>query len=413
MAMHAARSGPEAPDETPDQRGYRARVREWYDSNATRKSVDEPWEIPTYLDESQAHHHFDVSREWQRRLFDAGLTGIAWPKEYGGQGGESWMARIAADVARDYEEHPGFLGATIAMLGPTLMRHGTEQQKTDLIPRLLSGEMAFCQLFSEPGAGSDLASLATRAERDGDEFVINGQKVWNSAAQFCDWGFILVRTDPDLPKHAGITFLLIDMSSPGVEVRPLVQINRSAHFNEVFLSDVRVPVGNVVGEINGGWKPARTVMTNESAFIGGGRGLTTPKLIELARLHGRLDDPVVRQGIADFHSRERISKMMAAAIQQSVRLGRRPSMDPSLLKLMAAESKVRSGNLAMAIAGAAATTGDDPAVDWAQYELMARYSVSIGGGTNEVQRNNIGERSLGLPREPRPDKDTPWRELPR
>jgi len=392
---------------------YRSWVRSWYESNATPKSAEDPWSVPTYLNESDARDHFNASRRWQGRLHQAGLAGVAWPEAYGGGGGESWMPRVVSDVADGYEEHSGFLGATIAMLGPALMRHGTEEQKTTLIPRLLSAEMAFCQLFSEPGAGSDLASLATRAERDGDEFIINGQKVWNSAAQFCDWGFILVRTDPDVVKHAGITFLLIDMSSPGVDVRPLVQINRSAHFNEVFLSDVRVPVANVVGEIGGGWKPTRTVMSNESAFIGGGSTLTTPKLIDLARRFGRIGDPVIRQGIADHHTRERISKMMGEQIQQAVRRGQVPPVDPGLVKLMAAELKVRSGNLAMSIAGAAATTGNDPAVEWAQYELMSRYSVSIGGGTNEVQRNNIGERSLGLPREPRPDKDTPWRDLPK
>ena len=256
--------------ETTEQAAYRAEVRAWYDTHATPKRPDDPWATNVHLDEESARRHFDDSKSWLGTLHAAGYSGIAWPAEYGGGGGESWMTRIEREISADYEEWTGFPGATIAMLGPTLLRHGTEEQKLEYIPKLLSGELTFCQLFSEPGAGSDLASLGTRAERDGDEFVVNGQKVWNSAAQYCDWGFVLVRTDPDAPKHKGITFLLVDMATPGIEVRPLVQINRSAHFNEVFLSDVRIPVANVVGEIDGGWGPARTVLSNESAFISSG-----------------------------------------------------------------------------------------------------------------------------------------------
>ena len=179
------------------------------------------------------------------------------------------MTRIEREISRDYEENTGFPGATTAMLAPALLRHASEEQKLEYLPKLLSAELTFCQLFSEPGSGSDLASLGTRALRDGDEFIVTGQKVWNSAAQLCDWGFLLVRTDPDAPKHRGITFVLVDMSTPGIEVRPLVQINGSAHFNEVFLDEVRIPVANVIGEINEGWTVARTVLANEAAFIGG------------------------------------------------------------------------------------------------------------------------------------------------
>ena len=398
-------------NESAEQVAYRTEVRAWYDANATPKRGDSPWETNVHRDPQDARRHFEAAKAWQGRLFAAGYAGIAWPTQYGGGGGKSWMTRIEREISLEYEEWVGFVGATIAMLGPTLLRHASEEQKREFLPKLLSAELSFCQLFSEPGAGSDLAALATRAERDGDEFIVNGQKVWNSSAQFCDWGFVLVRTDPDTPKHKGITFLLVDMSTPGVEVRPLVQINRSAHFNEVFLSDVRVPVANVIGEINQGWIPARTVLSNESAFIAGARIPTRTKLIELAGDKGCLQDPVLRQDLADYCCREMISGWMGEQVQYAIRRGESPPMDPGLIKLMASNNRRLSGDLASRIMGAELDAGSDEKVFWAQMELMGRYSISIGGGTDEVLKNNIGERSLQLPREPGYDKNQPWREI--
>jgi alkylation response protein AidB-like acyl-CoA dehydrogenase len=282
---------------------------------------------------------------------------------------------------------------------------------------LLSGEYAFCQLFSEPGAGSDLAGLACRAVRDGDEFVVTGQKVWNSAAQYCNWGMLLVRTDPDVPKHRGITFLLVDMASPGIEVRPLVQPTGGSEFNEVFLSEVRIPVGNVLGEIDGGWGPARTVLTNESAFIGGGSGAvtTSSRLTLLAREFGALDDPIVRQGIAEAYTRERVLQLTGARIQAAIRRREMPPVDPSILKLMVAANRVHTGNLAAQVAGASAlaSTTSPEITRWVQTEVIGRFSISIGGGTNEVQKNNLAERALGLPKEPRDDHVKAWKDIPR
>lgn len=411
--------------ETPEQAAYRAEVRAWYDANATPKTPDDPWATNIHVDPEEATKHFRDSREWLGRLHAAGYSGIAWPSEYGGGGGESWMTRIEREISADYEEWIGFPGATIAMLGPTLLRHGTEAQKKEFIPKLLSGELTFCQLFSEPGAGSDLASLGTKALVDGDEFVVNGQKVWNSSAQHCDWGFLLVRTDPEAPKHKGITFVLVDMSTPGIEVRPLVQINRSAHFNEVFFNDVRIPIANVVGEINEGWGPARTVLSNESAFIAGNRVPTGEKLRMLAADMGCVDDPIVRQDLARYISWERISGWMGEQVQQAIRRGEMPPMDPGLIKLRVSKNKRLAGDLAMAMMGAAGTAVADDALQsnapqsnapqtaWAQAELMGRYSISIGGGTDEVLKNNIGERSLHLPREPGYDKTQSWKDIPK
>ena len=401
-------------DDTAEQAEFRARVRDWHDGHATVRSYDDLWRVPLYVDEARAEESFQNGRTWQRTLFEHGWAGLTWPRAYGGGGGEPWQARIFSEVAAGYEEWPGFIGATIAMLGPTLLRHGSEQQKLRFVPALLSGELAFCQLFSEPGAGSDLAGLAMRAERDGDEFVVNGQKVWNSQAQFCDWGFLLVRTDPDAPKHRGITFLLVEMDAPGIEARPLVQMNGAAHFNEVFFTDVRVPAVNVVGEVDGGWAPARTVLLNESAFIGDRKGTSVvAPLSELARRHGRLHHPLVRQRLVDAWARERMQRWMGETIQNAVRRGEPPPIDPGIMKLFAAESKRRSGDLATELGGLAVVADTGEPARWARHELMGRYAVSIGGGTNEVMRNNVAERVLGLPREPGFDRDIPWTDIPR
>jgi alkylation response protein AidB-like acyl-CoA dehydrogenase len=397
--------------DTPEQAAFRRRVREFLAAHATPLTDEGPWALNLVTDPDEARREFEEGRAWQRTRYEAGMAGFTYPTEYGGQGGEPWMERVYGEEARGYGSTSGFVAATIAMLGPPVMAFGTEEQKRTLIPRLLSAEDGWCQLFSEPGAGSDLAGLGCRAVRDGDHFVVNGQKVWNSAAQFCDHGFLLVRTDPDAPKHQGITFLLVEMDSPGVEVRPLVQATGSAHFNEVFLSDVRVPVENVLGEVNGGWAVARTVLSNESALIGGGQNRTYPKLALLAGEMGRTDDPIVRQGLVDAYARELIVGLMGDRILTAVRRREKPPIDPSLLKLYVTESKVRNGDLAATIAGALGTLEVDEMSRWVGHEVISRYGISIGGGTTEVQKNNLAERSLGLPREPAPDKGAPWSTL--
>jgi alkylation response protein AidB-like acyl-CoA dehydrogenase len=400
--------------DTPEQAEFRREVRAFLAANAKPATESSPWALNLHLTEEEARAEFENGRAWQKTLFDNKLAGLTYPVEYGGRGGHAWHESIYREEAANYDVSSGFIAATMAMLGPTLMKHATDDQKAEYVPRLLSGEYAFCQLFSEPGAGSDLASLACRAVRDGDEFVVTGQKVWNSAAQFCNWGMLLARTNPDVPKHQGITFLLVDMSSPGIEVRPLVQPTRASHFNEVFLSDVRIPVANVIGEIDGGWKPARTVLSNESAFIGGGNGPSTyDRLVMLASLFEEGDDPVIRQRLAAAYTRERVLGFMSARILEAVRRREVPPMDPSILKLYIAESVVQSGNLAMEMGGPSAQAGDAEETRWMQFHLMNRFGISIGGGTNEVQRNNLAERALGLPREPGFDRTVAWKDIPR
>ncbi len=287
--------------DTPEQATFRGEVRAFLEANAHPKRDASPWAVNFHTNPDSGAAGIRGGRAWQRTRFAAGMVGFTYPEELGGQGGDAWQERVYEEEAANFEASSGFIRSTIAMLGPTLMAYGSEEQKRTLVPRLLSGEDAWCQLFSEPGAGSDLASLACRAVRDGDEYVVSGQKVWNSAAQWCDHGMLLARTDPDAPKHHGITFLLVDMASPGIEVRPLVQATGAAHFNEVFLENVRVPVSNVLGTIDEGWSAARTVMSNESAMIGGSSSNVFANLLELAQMFGKTGDPVVRQRLADFY----------------------------------------------------------------------------------------------------------------
>jgi alkylation response protein AidB-like acyl-CoA dehydrogenase len=400
-----------AATDTPEEAAFRADVRAFLDANSVAKRERSPWALTYHTDQDAARQAFDDGRAWQGTRYAAGMTGFTYPKEVGGQGGDAWQERIYEEEAAQYEASSGFIRSTIMMLGPTLMAFGTDEQKRELIPRLLSGEDAWCQLFSEPGAGADLASLACRAVRDGDEFVITGQKVWNSAAQWCDHGMLLARTNPDVPKHHGITFFLVDMRSPGIEVRPLIQPTGASHFNEVFFDNVRVPVTDVLGDIDNGWPAARTVMANESAMIGGSSNTTFANLVRLAQTFDRTGDPVARQRLLECYVRERTLGLLAERIMGAIRRRERPPVDPSILKLSIALNKAVSGNVAVELAGAAALQTDDEIGRWFGSELMSRYGISIGGGTNEVQRNNLAERALGLPKEPTASKDTPWSQL--
>jgi alkylation response protein AidB-like acyl-CoA dehydrogenase len=309
----------------------------------------------------------------------------------------------------------GAFAVAIAMVGPTLIAHGTHEQQERFLDPMLRGDEVWCQLFSEPGAGSDLAGLSTRAERDGDEFVVNGQKVWNSGAQHSEWGILLARTDPTVPKHKGITYFVVDMATAGVEVRPLRQITGHAHFNETFLTDVRIPADGVVGEVNGGWGVTLTTLLNERAFIAGASAGQWEQILGIARAFGRTDEPVIRQALARHYCRRQALAHLGQRVQTATSQGRMPGPEAMTMKLAFSLQAHDMGNLLMALEGPAATLygADASATAFAQDMFLGQWSTRIGGGTDEVQRNIIGERALGLPREPRLDKDVPFNELPR
>ncbi|MEX2395031.1 MAG: acyl-CoA dehydrogenase family protein [Actinomycetota bacterium] len=363
-------------------------------------------------------------QSWQRYLHELGWGVPTWPVEYGGRA----LGMIESLIWNREKSNAGvgyihdFVGVGLA--GPTIIARGTPEQKERYLTKIASGEEHWCQLFSEPGAGSDMGALATRADRVDDAWVINGQKVWSSGAMESDRGLLIARYDPSLPKQKGLVFLLLDMHAPGVEVRPLKQIDGGAHFAEVFFNDVVVPDSERVGEPGEGWSVAMTVLLHERSSIGGGAGsFTMPfdDVVKLARERGKDRDPLVRQALAEIYSRKTILDVLNARVQSALLSGRIPEAEGSVIKLLMAQLGSVTATNAIELLGAAGTlapggAGASPADRWQgspQQRFLGMAALHIGGGTDEVQRNAIAERVLGLPREPRPDKDVPFSETRR
>jgi alkylation response protein AidB-like acyl-CoA dehydrogenase len=405
-------------DESPEDAAFRAEARTWLRSHAKPRELENEftrrYASADNSPEADAEH-VRRCREWQATLFEGGWAGINVPTEYGGRGGTTRQARIFAQEQARFDVDSGVYAVGLGMVVPTLLVHGTEEQKRRYVTALLRGDDVWCQLFSEPGAGSDLAGLRTRAVRDGDEWIVDGQKVWNSGAHHSDMGILLARSDVDVPKHKGITYFLVDMRTPGIDVRPLRQINGVAHFNEVFLSDVRIPAENVVGAVNGGWGVAQTTLANERTLIGGGgSGLGFGDFKRLAREYGVNDDPVLRQRLVDTFIRFELIKYLGARAQAAIKQGKMPGPESSVLKLAMSQHVAKNGDLALALQGASGMLiGEDATQNglW-QQQFLGQWGIRIGGGTEQIQRNVIGERVLGLPGEARPDKTLPFRELP-
>jgi alkylation response protein AidB-like acyl-CoA dehydrogenase len=402
-------------DDSPEEAAFRREARAWLEANARPRTGDADFSRHYHtavVDDEAEAAHVRRCKQWQRTLYDGGWAGITWPKEYGGRGAAPIEAVIFNQEQARFDVSTGVFSVGIGMAGPTIIAHGTDAQKQRWLDPLLRGEHIWCQLFSEPGAGSDLAGLATGAVRDGDEWVVNGQKVWTSAAHFSDLGILLARTDRDAWKHRGITYFVVDMKTPGIDIRPLRQITGRAHFNEVFLTDVRIPDENVLGEVNGGWGVALTTLANERALIGGGGGMAFSDLVRLARELGRTQDPVGRQGLAEAFIRFEVLRYLGYRVQTAISQGRMPGPESSVLKLAYSQHVARTGDLALALEGAVGMLlAGAPHHGFWQQQFLNQWGIRIGGGTDEVQRNVIGERVLGLPREPRPDKEIPFREL--
>lgn len=399
--------------DTPEEAAYRAEARAWLEAHATRKSDAHPGDSVDHTRDLAGH--VQACRDWQRVLFDHGWAGITWPAQYGGKGASAIQAAIFNEEMAQFDVAVGTFAVSIGMVGPTLIAHGTPEQQHKHLAPILKGEEVWCQLFSEPGSGSDLASLGTRAVRDGDDWVVNGQKVWTSLGQYADYAILLARTDGDQPKHAGITYFILDMKSPGIDVRPITQITGVQHFNETFLTDVRIPNANVVGGPNEGWKVAQTTLANERNFIGSGGSWSASDLVDLAQRRGCAHDPHVRQRLAEAISRQETLKYLGFRMRTAMSQRRMPGPEMLTLKLAFANHWRLSAETAIGILGADAMLWGDDAADenqWGQH-LLSQFAIRIGGGTDEIQHNIIAERGLGLPREPMPDKDLPWRSLNR
>ena len=390
---------------TPEQDAFRLRVRSWL-----AEHLPSELKVEDAMDERVAPNReiFDKRMAWHKQLYQAGWIGLAWPKEYGGQGAEL-LEQIIYNEEYAHARAPilpGYVGLGLA--GPTIAQWGSEEQKQHFLPRILQGELVWCQGYSEPGSGSDLASLQTRAVEDGDEFVVNGQKVWTSGAQYADWMVLLARTDPEAPKHKGISYFLLDMKTPGVSVRPLVLLNGHSHFNEVFFEDVRIPKANLLGPKNEGWKVAiTTLMFERSAAGGGGGGSQIRRLAELAKqveIDGRpaWQHSWVRQRLAAFEiEKEALKYTRLRSLTRQLR-GQPPGPEGSILKLAGSELGVRIAAFASELLGPyalleAETQAVPDAPRWLNRVLSAR-QYTIAGGTSEIQHNIIGERVLGLPK---------------
>jgi alkylation response protein AidB-like acyl-CoA dehydrogenase len=379
--------------DSPDDARFRATLRAWLAAHKPARSERVPHDDASLADE------FEFLKAWQRTLDDAGYVGLLWPREYGGHGAPPvQQAILNEELAR--VRAPQLLNRVgINNAGPTLIAHGTPAQKARLLPPILSGDEMWCQLFSEPGAGSDLAAVRTKAERQGDHFRVTGQKVWTSYAQFSKWAILLARTDSQAPKHRGLTYFILDMESPGITIRPLTQATGSTEFSEVFLEDVAVPTAHVIGAVNNGWEIAMTTLAHErgTGFAFKEQVLQRIALDDVrvrARTLDKHRDPVVRQEIARGHIDVEIMRLLNCRTLTRLAHGLEPGPESSIVKLFWASLTQRLHELALAVEGPAAVRADGR---WPQAFLWSRVA-SIAGGTSEVQANIIAQRLLGLPR---------------
>jgi len=386
--------------------------------------------------------------DWRNRLADSGWGCPTWPSEWCGRG----LPEALGDVVRDSFQEIGAVGVAqgggTALAAVTLLEHGSEDQKRHLLRPIITGEDTWCQLFSEPGSGSDLAGLTTRADESGDEFIVNGQKVWTTSAHHARYGMLLARTNWDVPKHEGITYFVIEMDQPGIEVRPLRQMNGHASFNEVFFTDATVPKENVLGELGKGWTVALTTLAHERRMADGLRSMVrgaqgkgrvydeyraevasvmepykwypqragrADLVVERARATGRVEDPVVRQEIAKLLCLARTAEWTARRAKEARVLGRPPGPEGSLGKLAASNVARAAADVHARISGADTmlARADGPLDGVIAEIVLSVPAVSIAGGTDEIQRNIISERVLGLPKEPTPDAGKPFRDVPK
>ena len=396
-------------NDTPEEARFRAEAAEWLAAN-----------VPSDA-EREGLTPLALAKLWQKRKFDAGWACIGWAPEYGGRGASAIQEVIWRQEEARYDVPLSFFLIGQGMIAPTLMAWASEEDKARYLPRLASGEDIWCQLFSEPAGGSDLAALRTRAERDGDDWLLNGQKIWTSGAHYSDFGIIVVRTDPNVPKHKGLSFFFIDMKSPGIEIKPIKQLTGDSDFNEVYFTDVRLPDSQRLGEVGQGWQVSLTTLMNERAAIGGGGGqMDTALMLSVLQdleIDGRpaVENAAVRARIADWYVQEAGLKYTGYRSLTALSRGSLPGPENSIGKLVGAPKMQAMASFLMDLLESHGAVSDEKCAERAgiiQRAYMGAPGLRIAGGTDEIMANIIAERVLGLPQEPRLDKGIPFVEVP-
>ena len=395
-------------NDTPEEAAFRREARAWLEANVPSKAELEG------LDEVQR------AKLWQMRKYEAGWSCIRWPREYGGRGASAMEQVIWNQEEASVRTPASVFAIGQGMAAPTMMAWATEEQKRKYLPPLASGEHVWCQLFSEPAGGSDLAALRTRAEKDGDEWVVNGQKIWTSGAHFSDYAILVVRTDPDVPKHKGLTYFFVDMKSPGIEVKPIRQISGDSNFNEVYFTDVRIPDAHRLGAVGQGWQVAITTLMNERAAIGGGGGLGFKQVFELAQrltIDGRpaIEDRAVRARLADWYVQEAGLRFTGYRSMSALSRGELPGPENSIGKYVGASKSQDMASFAIDLLEMSGVVSD-PELSWRsgmlQETFMGAPGMRIAGGTDEIMLNILAERVLGMPQDVRVDKGIPFSQVP-
>ncbi len=390
--------------ETEDE--FRARARAFLDEHATGLEYEQP--------DPRSANELEANKAFQQKVAEAGLAGITYPKEFGGLGYPKSYDKIWREEVSKSADMTTQLTISHGMCVPMLVEYGTDEQRAEFLPDAIAGRTVWCQMFSEPGAGSDVASLQTKAVLDGDEWTINGQKVWTTLGHVSDYGILIARTDVEVSKHAGITMFIVDMNDPAVEIRPIHQIDGGKHFNEIFFTDLRIPKDWMLGDLNNGWRMATAMLMYERVAIGTGQtgGIQTPMYRELSNeavKRGVSVDPVIRQDLMRLYSAEVCKSLMGMRTRAEQQAGKTPGPGGSLGKLAGAMIATTYRDLSLSIVGPGSVAGEDSG-KWSKAALTT-LAAGIAGGTNEIQRNIIGERVLGLPREPSVDKDAPFKDL--
>jgi alkylation response protein AidB-like acyl-CoA dehydrogenase len=406
-------------NDTPQEAEYRAQVRAWLDANAEgiKTSGTSVFDARSRRGESD---YVARAKVWQAKKTDAGYGVIQWPKEYGGAGGTTMQALIYREEEAKYEVPAGVFDIGLGMCGPVLMMYADEKTKKRLLPDMARGTHVWCQLFSEPIAGSDLAGLRTRAQRDGDDWIVNGQKVWTSGAHYSKYGILVTRHDPTLAKHKGLTFFWLDMESPGVEVKPIKQISGSSNFNEVFFTNVRIPDSQRLGEVGEGWQVSITTLMNERFAVGSVGPPDVHELFALARTLTLADgpaikSPAVRSRLADWYVEAEGLRLTKARTMTKLSRGETPGPEASIAKVVGGTKQQEIGSFGADLLEQAGVVLDGEALPghgMFQMAYLASPGIRIAGGSDEILRNIIAERVLNLPGDIRVDRDVPYNEIP-